>query len=427
MKSIRKRKASQHEIRDFGPSVFRRILPDSVIEEIAAKHGGDIRKRKLPVVVHVWLLIFLPLDTGIQSLDLLIQRVWRWVTGAQAPVDKSAVSRKNSTRAPEIFRDLFRWLVQAYETRFGAQHQIAKLAWQVMAMDSTVIDIAGRLHRWFYSSGRKSVRSAAQAKLHVLYNADLGLPVGAAISRGSSHDVSWARKLLRNLTGPTLMLFDRGYWDHGLFTWLIDKKHAFVTRLKKVAKYRRVKKLGDGDWLVRFDRTKRKAIPHVLRLVRRKSLSGEVIYFVTSLTEPESFSVEHIAAFYVRRWQIETFFRDLKHVLKLHRVLSKTAGGIRCEIYAALCAYVLVKYLRAEAALELGTQADDLSFKRTVDIMRVWLGSDVDRLYCVSPARAQEQWDDLIDYIGYFAGDTGKSKKKPVESKAGHRKSKRVA
>ncbi|MFH1707688.1 MAG: transposase [Planctomycetota bacterium] len=165
----------------------------------------------------------------------------------------------------------------------------------------------------------------------------------------------------------------------------------------------------------------------MLRLVRRKSLGGEVIYFVTSLTDPESFTVEQIALLYVRRWQIETFFRDLKHVLKLHRVLSKTAGGIRCEIYAALCAYVLVKYLRAEAALELGTQADDLSFKRTVDIMRVWLGNDVDRLYRASPARAQEQWDDLIDYIGCFAGDTGKSKKKPVESKAGHRKSKCVA
>ncbi|MFH1707689.1 MAG: IS4 family transposase [Planctomycetota bacterium] len=233
MRSIQKRKASQDGISGFGPSVFRRIVPDSRIKAIAGKYGGDQRERKLPVVVHVWLLIMLPLDIGIQSLDLLIQRVWRWIAGEGAPVDKSALSRKNSTQAPEIFRDLPVWLVQAYEERFGAKHHLSTLAWQVMAMDSTVIDIAGRLHRWFYSSGRKSVRSAAQAKLHVLFNADLGLPVNTAISRGSSHDVSWARRLLRKLMGPTLVLFDRGYWDHGLFTWLIDKKHAFVTRLRR--------------------------------------------------------------------------------------------------------------------------------------------------------------------------------------------------
>jgi putative transposase len=406
---------------------MRRILPDRVIKEIAAQHGGDQRERKLPVVVHVWLLIMLVMDPGIRSLDMLIQRVWRRVAGEGDPVDKSALSRKNSTQAPEIFRDLLTWLVTAYEERFGTKARLTKLAWQVMAMDSTVIDIAGRLHRWFYSNGRKSVRSAAQAKLHVLYNADLGLPVGTAISRGSSHDVSWARKLLRKLTGPTLMLFDRGYWDHGLFTWLIDKHHAFVTRLKKVAKYRIIKKLGNGDWLVRFDRSKRTTIPHVLRLVRRKTLSGEVIYFVTSLTDADSFTVAHIAAFYVRRWQIETFFRELKHVLKLHRVHSMTVGGIRCEIYAALCAYVLVKYLRAEAALKLEAPIEDLSFKRTLDILKVWLGDDINRLYQASPAQTRLQWDDLIDYIGYYAGDTGRSKKKPVVSKAGHRKSKRVA
>lgn len=425
MKSIRKRNGSQGGIKKFGPEVFRRILPDGVIKEIAAKHGGDKRERKLPVVVHVWLLIMLPLDTGIQSLDLLIQRVWRRIKGEGAPVDKSALSRKNSTRAPEIFRDLLRWLVQAYETRFEANHLMKTLVWHVMAIDSTVVDIAGRLHRWFYSGGRKSVRSAAQAKLHVLFDADLGLPVETAISRGSSSDVRWARKLLKKLLGPTLLLFDRGCWDHVLFSRLIDKKHAFVTRLKKVVKCRKIKKLGNGDWLVRFDRHKKTTIPHVLRLVRRKTVGGEIIYFVTNLIDPKSFTAEMIALLYVRRWQIETFFRDLKHVLKLHRVLSQTAGGIRCEIYAALCAYVLVKYLRAEAAEQLDAQADDLSFKRTVDIPRVWLGGDIDRLYRATPAQSQAQWDDLLDYITVYAQRTGKPK--TSESKAGHRKSNRAA
>jgi hypothetical protein len=424
-----KRRGCQSQFRKFGPEVFRRIVPDKVIEEIAERHGPDRRKRKLPVVVHLWLLVVGQLDSRARCLDALIRSVWegwRRYLGLPADskgVDKSALSRKNSSRSPAILREVFLWLVGKYRARFGGKKKLPQLGRNVAIIDSTVVDIAARLYRWFFNGGKHRRSGKAQAKIHMLYDADLKVPRGAEVSRGSAHDSKWAKKLLRTVAELTLFLFDRGYWSHALFTWIVRKDHDFVTRLKKVAIPRKVRRLGRGDWLVRFDATPGREIPFVLRMVRWKTEQGETLFFVTSLTDAQEFPPEMIAAMYVWRWEIEIFFRDLKHVLRLKSFLSYSANGIRLQVYAALIAYVLLKYLRACAALASEIEVEELSFKRVVDVAALWLGAAPQHCYRVSPKAAQEQWDDLLVAIGCY----GYCRKRKRESQAGKRRSNRAA
>lgn len=424
-----KRPRCQSQFREFGPEVFRRVVPDKVIEEIAQRHGPDQRKRKLPVVVHLWLLVVAQVDSRARCLDALIRSVWEgWrrhlgLAADSNGVDKSALSRKNTSRAPEIFRDVFLWLVHKYEDRFGGKKKLPQLGKRVAIVDSTVADIAARLYRWFFNGGKHRRSGKAQAKIHVLYDADLKVPRAAEVSRGSAHDSKWAGKLLRMVTEPTLFLFDRGYWSHALFTRIVRKGHGFVTRLNKVAIPRKVKRLGKGDWLVRFDAAPGKGIPFVLRMVKWKTEQGETLFFVTSLTDAQEFPPATIAAMYVWRWEIEIFFRDLKHVLRLKSFLSYSANGIRLQVYAALIAYVLLKYLRACAALASEIEVGELSFKRVVDLVALWLGSAPEHCYRASPKAAQEQWDDLLVAIWCY----GHRRERKRESQAGRGSSTRAA
>lgn len=424
-----KRPRCQSQFRGFGPEVFRRVIPDEVVEDIAARHGPDRRRRKLPVVAHLWLLVVGQLDSRARCLDALIRSVWEgWrrhlgLAADSRGVDKSALSRKNSSRSPAIFREVFLWLVRKYEGRFGGKKKLPQLGKKVAIIDSTAADMAARLYRWFFNGGKHRRSGRAQAKIHVLYDADLKAPSAAEVSRGSAHDSKWAGKLLRMVTEPTLFLFDRGYWSHALFTWIVRKGHGFVTRLNEVAIPRKVKRLGKGDWLVRFDATVGREIPFVLRMVRWKTEGGETLFFVTSLTDAREFPPETIAAMYIWRWEIEIFFRDLKHVLRLKSFLSYSANGIRLQVYAALIAYVLLKYLQACAALASEVEVDQLSFKRVVDVVALWLGCAPGHCYRASPKAAQEQWDDLLVAIWCY----GHRRKRQRESQAGRGSSTRAA
>jgi len=114
-----RRQAWQAGVRHFGPGVFRRLLPDAVIQRIARQYGEDERERKLPTRVQLWLLVLAQLDGGVRGLDDLLRKAWEpWRTAlGLAPgttaADKSALSRQNTGRPAAVFRELFGWLVAA--------------------------------------------------------------------------------------------------------------------------------------------------------------------------------------------------------------------------------------------------------------------------------------------------------------------------
>jgi len=422
-----KRGGRQSHFREFGPPVFRLIIPDEVVESIAARHGADKRKRKIPVVVHLWLLVVAQIDSRARCLDALIRSVWEgWrqhlgLSAKSKGLDKAALSRKNSTRLPAIFRDIFEWLLKKHQVRFGGHLRLPAIGKNLAIIDSTVIDVASRLYRWFFNAGRHCKAGKAQVKVHMLYDADGRVPRWAEISRGSAHDFKWVKRLLRKAKSKTLFLFDRGYFSVNLFKLLVRRRHGFVTRLKENAVMRKVRRLGKGDWLVEFESDRKR--PLHLRMVEWRTDAGEKLVFLTSLLDAKKYPREMIAELYVMRWEIETFFRDLKHVLRMKSFLSRSANGIRLEIYAALIAHVLMKYVRACAAEEANAGEDDLSLKRVVDETAIWLGAAPERCYRVGRKESDAQWKDFLAALASY----GLFRKRKSASLAGKKASKRDA
>lgn len=70
---------------------------------------------------------------------------------------------------------------------------------------------------------------------------------------------------------------------------------------------------------------------------------------IVLLTNNLCLAASTIGAIYKERWQIEIFFKTLKQHLRVKTFVGTTANAVKVQIWTALIAVLLLKYLRARA------------------------------------------------------------------------------
>ena len=68
------------------------------------------------------------------------------------------------------------------------------------------------------------------------------------------------------------------------------------------------------------------------------------------LTNHRGFAASTIAAVYRQRWQIELFFKALKQNLRIKTFVGTSANALKIQIWTALIAMLLLKYLQLRAS-----------------------------------------------------------------------------
>jgi putative transposase len=103
------------------------------------------------------------------------------------------------------------------------------------SIDSTTIDLCLNLFPWAdFREGKGGI------KLTVKLDHQGKIPCFVVESNAREHDVKKVREV--PYERDDVLVFDRGYTDYGYFAGICEKKAYFVTRLKKNAVYKRVKK-----------------------------------------------------------------------------------------------------------------------------------------------------------------------------------------
>lgn len=98
----------------------------------------------------------------------------------------------------------------------------------------------------------------------------------------------------------------------------------------------------------------------------RKGQRTACVTMATTLLDPVVYPKEKITALYQVRWSVETHFAELKTTLKMRRVKSQTAEGVRKELAAYALVYNLVHAVMLEAARRQGVAVGRISFVDTV-------------------------------------------------------------
>jgi IS4 transposase len=148
---------------------------------------------------------------------------------------------------------------------------------------------------------------------------------------------------------------DRAYNDYGLFSAWTKKGVYFVTRLKSNADYRVLQEFDVpknrnilSDQLIQFTgQAAQRQCPHPMRkvVVWDKVNQQEIVL----LTNHLDFGATTISAIYKDRWQIELFFKALKQNLKVKTFVGTSENALYIQIWTALIAILLVKFLQFKA------------------------------------------------------------------------------
>jgi IS4 transposase len=214
-----------------------------------------------------------------------------------------------------------------------------------MSLDASTVDLVLSMFDW-----AKFRRTKGAVKLHLLLDHDGYLPSFAVITTGRSSDITVARRM--HFDPGTILVIDRGYIDYEWFVKLTLQGVFFVTRLKdnavyevveerKVPKNRNVLK----DQIIFFPGQKpEESEEYFFRLV--EIWDEEKEESIVFLTNNREFGATTIAAIYKDRWQVELFFKALKQNLKIKTFLGTSANAVWTQIWTALIAMLVLKYLQ---------------------------------------------------------------------------------
>ena len=265
---------------------------------------------------------------------------------------KSTLSYANIHRPCELYETLFYQTLERVKLLSPGLKKKSKFRFKnrLFSIDSTVMDLCLSLFPW-----AKYRRTKGAIKLHMLLDHEGYLPTYALITVGKVSDIQFARLL--DLPPDSIVAMDRAYNDYELFAKWTDRKIWFVTRLKSNAVYEVVEKRETpqkghiiSDETIRFTaNATAKNCPYPLRKV--VVWDDENKREITLLTNHTQFGATTISAIYKDRWEIELFFKAIKQNLKIKTFVGTNANALKIQIWTALIAILVVKYLQFKAKL----------------------------------------------------------------------------
>lgn len=269
--------------------------------------------------------------------------------GLQGAPNKSTLSYANSHRPWELYRDLFYQTLDVCRQASMDIRRKFRFKNKLLSLDSTTISLCLSLFPW-----ADFRRTKGGVKLHLLLDHDGYLPTFAIIGKGRLHESQMASQV--PLAKGSIVAMDRGYNDYQLFGTWTKQEIYFVTRMKSSAVYRVLmqydlpKKSNIlSDEIIRLEGLGAdKKCPYLLRRVVVFDAKNE--REIVLLTNHLEFGATTIAAIYKDRWQIELFFKALKQNLKVKTFVGTSENALYIQIWTALIAMLLIKYLQFKSA-----------------------------------------------------------------------------
>lgn len=335
-------------------SIFSQILkliPKAEFQELVSKHKAERHARGFSSWDQFVAMLFCQLGRA-QSLREICQGLASAEgklnhLGIAAPA-RSTLAYANEHRPWTLFQDVFSALL-------GRCRQVApghKLRFKnkLLSVDSSTIDLCASMFNW-----AKFRRTKGAVKLHLVLDHDGLLPEFALITNGKKSDIKVAHRM--HFPAGAIVVFDRGYNDYSWFESLAGDGVYFVTRMKRGTVYsvferRCVPSRPSGilrDEVILIERKQKGPDPFYYRRVEIENPDGgEPLVFFTNHLD---FAASTIAAIYKQRWQIELLFKALKQNLRIKTFVGTSANALKTQIWTALIAILILKYLQLRARL----------------------------------------------------------------------------
>ena len=277
---------------------------------------------------------------GLASCEGKLQQL-----GVGTAPKRSTLAYANEHRPWILFRAVFYQLLDRCREVAGPRQFRFKN--KLLSIDATVIDLCAEAFPWAVFR-----RTKGAVKLHFTLDHDGYLPIFLVITDAKHHEAPVAQQ--QRFPPGTILVFDKGYTDFAWFAALTAAGVFFVTRVKRNADYTVVDRRRPprqrgiiADQIIRFrGPLTRQKYPDRLRRVVLRTPEGERLEF---LTNHLTLGASTVAGIYKERWHIELFFKVLKQHLRVKTFVGTSANALHTQIWTALVALLLLKYLQLKA------------------------------------------------------------------------------
>jgi hypothetical protein len=271
--------------------------------------------------------------------------------GLPAAPARSTLAYANEHRPWQLYQTVFQQLLekcqQVVANAPGKKKRKFRFKNKLLSLDATVIALCVAAFDW-----AQFRRTKGAVKLHLLLDHEGYLPSFAVVTEGKQHEVRVARQL--DFAPGTILAIDRGYTDYEWFAKLTQEGVHLVTRLKDNADYAVVeereipqRKGVRRDQVIFFYKLAQAGVDCFFRRVEYYDEEREEV--LVFLTNHLSLAAATVAAVYKERWAIELFFKALKQNLRVKTFVGTSENALQTQIWTALIAILLVKYLQLKA------------------------------------------------------------------------------
>lgn len=332
------------------------IIPDTLIQQLAANHNADRYYKYFKSRDHLITMLYACFHNCTSLREV--------ITGMEASYNKlshlkiryaprrSTLSDANAQRPVAFFEDLYHQLYKIYCGCLPDSRTKRGVDSRLFILDSTTVSLFSDIMRGAGSYGTDG-RKKGGIKAHVLLDAQLNVPKLVYLSEAARNDRIMMEKV--RLNKGDILSFDKGYqnfaqwqqWTNNGINWvtrligtesytILEEKHISLEDQRKgVCSDQRIF-LGAGTGPTTQQIT--------VRLIGYYVPKDKKIYYY--LTNNFRFKATTIARIYKRRWEIETFFKRIKQNNPLKSFLGDNENSIRIQLWCAFIKDLLIKIVK---------------------------------------------------------------------------------
>jgi hypothetical protein len=379
-------------------------------EALEATGTATIRRRRLPAEQVVWLVLGLALYRE-WSISRVVAHLHLALPGETGRgVVPSATVKARARLGEEPMKWLFERCGRKWAHESADRYRYRGLA--VYGVDGTTVRVPdsseNRQHFGGQSSGDRGESGYPQARVVTLMALRSHLLAAARFAPYSVGETTLAAELWPEVPEDSLCIVDREFLAAGCLLAIEQGRNRhWMTRVKKLTRWRTVKRLGRGDELVEleFSEQTRRLHPEMaerwlVRAVRYERKGFQPQTLLTSLTDARLFPARELVALYHERWELELGFDEVKTVLleREEALRSKTPRGVAQELWSLGLLYNLVRLEMEQIAAEARLPPTRVSFIASLHFIRsFWLIAEA-----MAPGRIPKKLRNLRADIAQF-------------------------
>lgn len=289
------------------------------------------RKRKLSMFQTIMYLLYSNRSGMATNIGNIRDDLW----SLDFPnVSRQAVSKARQHILPDLFGELFKITVNNYYSAVNDYHLWN--GYHLFAIDGSQIHMTKSLsvlEEFGENSDPRYDRRHYMGLASCLYDISQDIVLDASLAHCLTGERALAKQHLDKLrefqfSEVPLILFDRGYYSHEMFNYLVDSGYKCLMRIKQ--HYTSLTSADADDALIDLDKIHGK-----IRVIKVALSTNELEYLVTNVMDSD-LTPEIFKDLYHERWKIESKYYELKEQWSLETFNGATSRAVRQEFFITL-------------------------------------------------------------------------------------------